>query len=79
MSAPFGIVGLVGAVLFRQIDRNQGTNRPGVEQQISIESVRRRLDQRVGTLMKRTVEVIEDGEDIAVGVEGDFEEKKLLP
>ena len=81
MSATCGIVGVVGAVLFRQIDRNQGTNRHGVEQQISIESGEETTGSESGDLDEEpgsTVEVIEDGEDIAVGVEGDFEEKKII-
>ena len=75
MSAPFGIVGLVGAVLFRQLGRNQGTNRHGVEQQISIESGEETTGSESGDLDEEpgsTVEVIEDAEVIAVGVEGDF-------
>ena len=51
-----------------------------VEQQISIESGEEATGSESGDLDEEpgsTVEVIEDGEDIAVGVEGDFEEKNI--
>ena len=54
---------------------HQGTNRHGVEQQISIESGEETTVSECGDLDEEpgsTVEVIEDAEVIAVGVEGDF-------